>query len=78
MRGADKLLLQVDGLQQLRRIALQAMATGKHVFVTVPSDSPRVPPRYGIWKSQLSRCLTATKAFRHRCAGYHAAGKAQP
>ncbi|MES2432467.1 MAG: NTP transferase domain-containing protein [Pseudomonadota bacterium] len=40
MRGADKLLLHVDGLPQLRRIALQAMATGSPVFVTVPFDNP--------------------------------------
>lgn len=40
MRGADKLLLHVDGLPQLRRIALQAIATGRPVFVTVPSDNP--------------------------------------
>jgi xanthine dehydrogenase accessory factor len=40
MRGADKLLLKIDGLPQLRRIALQAIATGKSVLVTVPSDNP--------------------------------------
>ena len=40
MRGADKLLLSVDGLPQLRHIALQALATGYRVLVAIPHDNP--------------------------------------
>jgi xanthine dehydrogenase accessory factor len=40
MRGADKLLLNVDGIPQLRRVTLQALATGWPVFVMLPADDP--------------------------------------
>lgn len=36
MRGADKLLEQVDGLPLLRRQVMRALATGTHVMVTLP------------------------------------------
>jgi xanthine dehydrogenase accessory factor len=39
MRGTDKLLWLVDGVPQLRRIALAAIATGCPVFVTLPPDA---------------------------------------
>ena len=35
MRGADKLLMLVDGIPQLRRLALQALMTGLPVLVTL-------------------------------------------
>lgn len=38
MRGSDKLLRPVDGMPQLRRIALAAMATGGPVLVALPPD----------------------------------------
>ncbi len=40
MRGADKLLLCHSGLPHLRHIALQAVATGRRVLVTIPQDNP--------------------------------------
>ena len=36
MRGGDKLAHQVDGVAQLRRVALAALATGRPVLVTLP------------------------------------------
>lgn len=42
MRGADKLLIQIDGIAQLRRIALAALATGRPVLVALaPEQSVR-------------------------------------
>jgi molybdenum cofactor cytidylyltransferase len=41
MRGADKLLQLIDGVPQLRRAALAAMATSCPVLVALPPDSPR-------------------------------------
>lgn len=38
MRGADKLLQQVDGVAQLRRIALAALATGCPVLVALAPE----------------------------------------
>ncbi|MBC7737102.1 MAG: NTP transferase domain-containing protein [Candidatus Saccharibacteria bacterium] len=38
MRGADKLLMPVDGTPQLRRIALQALMTGLPVQVTLRAE----------------------------------------
>jgi CTP:molybdopterin cytidylyltransferase MocA len=40
MRGADKLLEQVDGIPLIRRQALASCATGAPVFVTLPIDRP--------------------------------------
>ncbi len=40
MRGSDKLLRKIDGVPQLRRIALAAFATGCPVAVTLPPDCP--------------------------------------
>lgn len=75
MRGADKLLLQVDGLQQLRRIALQAMATGKHVFVTVPSDSPLRAAALRDLEVTIVAVHDSNKGISASLrAGYHAAG----
>ena len=37
MRGDDKLLRRIDGLAQIRRIALSAIATGCPVIVTLPT-----------------------------------------
>lgn len=38
MRGVDKLLQQVDGVAQLRRIALAALATGRPVLVALAPE----------------------------------------
>ena len=38
MRGADKLLMQIDGVAQLRRIALAALATGCPVLVALAPE----------------------------------------
>lgn len=38
MQGTDKLLMPVDGIAQLRRIALQALMTGCPVLVTLPAQ----------------------------------------
>jgi len=40
MRGRDKLLEEIDGVAQLRRIADAALATGAPVYVTLPPDRP--------------------------------------
>jgi CTP:molybdopterin cytidylyltransferase MocA len=40
MRGADKLLQEVDGQPQLRRLAIAALATGWRVLVALPVDRP--------------------------------------
>lgn len=40
MRGADKLLMDVDGAPCLRVMAERAIATGMEVFVTLPPDCP--------------------------------------
>lgn len=37
MRGADKLLIAVDGVAQLRRVTLAALMTGARVIVVVPA-----------------------------------------
>lgn len=75
MRGADKLLLQVDGLPQLRRIALQAMATGKPVLVTVPADNPlRAAALHGLAVTVVEVPDRAEGIAASLRAGYHAAG----
>lgn len=77
MRGADKLLLHVDGLPQLRRIALQAMATGRPVFVTVPSDNPlRAAALQGLAVAVVAVPDSATGISASLRAGYSAAGNA--
>lgn len=38
MRGVDKLLIQIDGVAQLRRVALAALATGRPVLVALAPD----------------------------------------
>lgn len=43
MRGADKLMQDVDGVPLLRLQAMRALATGCHVLVTLP---PAPHPRY--------------------------------
>jgi molybdenum cofactor cytidylyltransferase len=40
MRGADKLLEEIEGIPLLRRVALAALATGLPVSVTLPPASP--------------------------------------
>ncbi len=40
MRGADKLLQEVDGVPVLRRQAKAALATGAPVYVALPLDRP--------------------------------------
>ncbi|MDZ4095253.1 MAG: NTP transferase domain-containing protein [Paracoccaceae bacterium] len=40
MRGTDKLLEEIDGQPQIRRITKAALATGAAVFVTLPTDRP--------------------------------------
>ena len=75
MRGADKLLLQVDGLPQLRRIALQAMATGRPVLVTVPSDNPlRAAALQGLGVTIVAVPDSTTGISASLRAGYCAAG----
>ena len=75
MRGADKLLLHVDGLPQLRRIALQAMATGCPVLVTVPSDNPlRAATLQGLGVTIVAVPDSATGISASLRAGYRAAG----
>lgn len=39
MRGADKLLLEVDGIPLLRRSVMRALDTGSAVVVTLPHDN---------------------------------------
>ncbi len=49
MNGTDKLLEQVDGMPLLRRQAMQALATGCHVAVTLPDyDHPRANALAGL------------------------------
>lgn len=49
MRGADKLLEEVDGLPLLRRQVLRALDTGAHVAVTLPSpEHPRLATLQGL------------------------------
>lgn len=75
MRGADKLLLHVDGLPQLRRIALQAMATGRPVLVTVPSDNPlRAAALQDLAVTVVAVPDSATGISASLRAGYRAAG----
>lgn len=45
MRGTDKLLEEVDGQPQLRRVAAMALATGAQVLVTLPESGPLLPAR---------------------------------
>lgn len=40
MRGADKLLQEVDKAPLLRTLAIRALTTGAHVQVALPPDSP--------------------------------------
>jgi molybdenum cofactor cytidylyltransferase len=40
MRGTDKLLEQIDGIAQIRRIALAALDTRCPTYVTLPPDRP--------------------------------------
>jgi len=76
MRGADKLLLHVDGLPQLRRIALQAMATGRPVLVTVPSDNPlRAAALQGLAVRIVAVPDSANGISASLRAGYSAAGE---
>ncbi|HEX9858399.1 MAG TPA: nucleotidyltransferase family protein [Paracoccaceae bacterium] len=41
MRGADKLLLEINGVPQILRVARAALATGCAVYVTLPPDRPQ-------------------------------------
>ena len=45
MRGADKLLEDIDGEPALRRAARLAKATGATVIVTLPDSGPMLPSR---------------------------------
>lgn len=45
MRGADKLLQEIDGTTQLRRAAQMAVLSDARVVVTVPESGPLVPGR---------------------------------
>jgi xanthine dehydrogenase accessory factor len=78
MRGADKLLLNVDGIPQLRRVTLQAVATGWPVLVMLPADDPL--------RAAAVQDLAVTKVPVHDRreglsaslrAGYEAAGSVQ-
>lgn len=48
MRGADKLMQQVDGHPLLRRTASRACAACTQVIVTLPTDSPRAEALAGL------------------------------
>lgn len=75
MRGADKLLLHVDGVPQLRRVALQAMATGRPVLVTVPSDNPlRAAALQGLAVTIVAVHDSTNGISASLRAGYSAAG----
>jgi molybdenum cofactor cytidylyltransferase len=40
MRGTDKLLEQIDGIPQLRRVAAAALATRCPTYIALPTDRP--------------------------------------
>lgn len=71
----DKFLLHVDGLPQLRRIALQAMATSCAVLVTVPTDNPlRAAALQGLAVTIVAVPDSVTGISASSRAGYRAAG----
>lgn len=75
MRGADKLLLQVDGVAQLRRIALAALATGCPVLVAL---APEQNARRAVIHDLPVRVVVVSDADEGMAASIRAGVRALP
>ena len=75
MRGADKLLEEIDGEAALRRAARIARATGMNVIATLPESGPLVPARQAALIGTGARIVRLADAHEGMASSLRAGGR---